>query len=270
MKRVFFCLTLLIGLPVGLMAAKVVAHLADQQGAPLAGVESKLVNSSTGAEQYGVSSKTGEIIFPNVQPGTYKLLGRKAGYGHSESKPVTVAEADESVELKLLDQAVTGKMMEKASSSFKKKKYEESAQQYEELLSYYPQDATILANLARCYQALKQSDKALDAARRAVKLDPNTFGNLDKEIVATATYDNGKKQLAAREFPKAIESFTESVKADPTYAPAFYGLALAYANSQKYPQALENIQQAIKLDPGNQEYKGIEDRLKQVMSPAQK
>ena len=270
MEKIILFMFLLLGLPGGLIAAKVVAHLADQQSAPLPGVESKLVNISTGAEKYGTSSNTGEIVFTDVAPGSYKLMGRKPGYGAGESKPVTVTESDAMVELKLLSQTVVQKMMDKASNAFKKKKYDESAQQYSELLSYYPHDATILANLARSYQALNQPDKALEAARQAVKLDPTNFGSLEKDIIATATYEAGKKHLAAREFPHAIESFTESVKADPTYAAAFYGLALSYANSGMYPQALENVQQALKLEPGNQQYKSIEDKLKQAMGPAQK
>jgi tetratricopeptide (TPR) repeat protein len=72
--------------------------------------------------------------------------------------------------------------------------------------------------------------------------------------------------LAQKEFAKATESFGLSVKADPTYAPAFYGLALSYANQGKYPQALENVQQARKLDSGNAQYKSIEDRLKQTIA----
>ena len=270
MKRIISLLLFLLGLPVGLMAAKVVAHLVDQQGGPLPGVESKLVNTTTGVEKYGTSSTTGEIVFADVAPGTYKLMGRKPGYGAGESKPVTVADGDGTVELKLLSQAVVQKMMDKASNAFKKKKYEEAAQQYSELLGYYPHDATILANVARCYQAMNQPDKALEAARQAVKLDPASFGSLEKEVIATATYEAGKKHLAAREFRQAIDSFTESVKADPTYGAAFYGLALSYANSEMFPQALENVQQALRLEPDNQQYKGIEERLKQAMGPGKK
>ena len=270
MKRVIPLLFFVLGLPGGLLAAKVTAHVVDPQGGPLQGVESKLVNTTTGAEKYGTSSATGEIAFVDVPPGSYKLMGRKPGYGSGESKPVTITDADATVELKLLSQAVMQKMMDKASSAFKKKKYEEATQQYNELLSYYPHDATILANVARSYQALNQSEKALEAAREAVKLDPANFGSLEKEIIATATYQAGKKQLASNDFRKAIDSFTESVKADPTYAPAYYGLALSFANSGMYPQALENVQQAMKLDPSNQQYKSIEAQLKQAMASGKK
>src|SRR3974377_170069 len=129
MKRVFPLLLFVLGLPGGLMAAKVIAHVVDPEGGPLQGVESKLVNTTTGAEKYGTSSATGEIAFVDVPPGSYKLMGRKPGYGSGESKPVTITDADATVELKLLSQAVMQKMMDKASSAFKKKKYEEATQQ---------------------------------------------------------------------------------------------------------------------------------------------
>jgi tetratricopeptide (TPR) repeat protein len=270
MKRIISCLMLLACLPTGLMAAKVVAHMINDKDAPIPGVESKLVEITSGAEKYGTSSKSGEVVFTDVALGTYKLMGRKQGFAHGESKPVTVTGAEATVELKLLTEAEVAKMTDKASSAFKKKKYEEAAQGFEELRSYYPQDATILANLARCYQALNQSDKALELARQAVKLDPITFGSLEKDVIASATYNAGKKHLAVREFPQAIESFTESVKADATYAPAFYGLGLSYANSGKYPQALENVQQALKLEPNNQQYKAIEEQLKKVLGSGTK
>ena len=77
-------------------------------------------------------------------------------------------------------------------------------------------------------------DKAMEAIEQALKYDAQ-FQDLHKEIVGTAAYEAGKKQLAQKEFPKAVDSFSKSVKADPSYAPAFYGLALSYANQGMYP-----------------------------------
>lgn len=204
-------------------------------------------------------------MFSDVANGTYVIKTRKAGFAAGESVPTIVSEADLAVPMKMITQAELEKSLEKATNAFRKKKYNEAAEQYEQLLGFFPNDATILGNLARSYQAMTQPDKALEYGRRAVHLDPERFKSLDKEIVATATYEAGKKFLMGKNFDKAAESFSESVKSDPTYAPAFYGLALSYANLGKYPQALENVQQAIKLDPGNEQYKGIEERLKTVL-----
>jgi tetratricopeptide (TPR) repeat protein len=60
------------------------------------------------------------------------------------------------------------------------------------------------------------------------------------------------------------------VRADPTYAPAFYGLALSYANQGMYPQALENIQKAVELSPNDAQYKEIHERLKKAIASSRK
>jgi tetratricopeptide (TPR) repeat protein len=60
------------------------------------------------------------------------------------------------------------------------------------------------------------------------------------------------------------------VKADPTYAAAFYGLALSYANQGMYPQALENIQKAVELAPNEAQYKDIHERLKKAIASSRK
>ena len=60
------------------------------------------------------------------------------------------------------------------------------------------------------------------------------------------------------------------MKADPTYAQAFYGLSLAYANQGMYPQALENIQKAVELAPNDVQYKDIEERLKKAIASSKK
>lgn len=270
MRKFIWVFIMCFIVPRGMFAANLKARVTDQDGKVLAAVEAKLVEASTSAEKYAVSDKNGEIVFPNLPVGTYKLMARKAGYANVESAVVTIADSDASVECKMIATSVLEKMMDKATSSFKKGKYSEAAQAYAELSIHFPQDATVWGNLSRSYQALKQSDKALEAARHAIQLDPARFASLEKEVVATATYEAGKKQLASRDFDKAIKSFSESVKSDPTYGPAFYGLALAYANKGEYPPALENVQQAIKLEPGNTEYRGIEERLKQAMSSSRK
>jgi tetratricopeptide (TPR) repeat protein len=270
MLRILWAVVLCLFIPLGLFAANLKARVNDQDGAALAGVEAKLVETSSGTEKYGVSDKNGEIVFPDLPPGSYKLMGRKAGYANVESAAVSIADSDASLDCKMVATPVLEKMMEKAISSFKKGKYSEAAQAYAELSIHFPLDATVWGNLSRSYQALHQSEKALEAARKAVQLEPTRFASLEKEVIATATYEAGKKQLSERDFDNAIKSFSESTKSDPTYGPAFYGLALAYANKGVYGPALENIQQAIKLEPANQQYKDIEERLKQAASSSRK
>jgi tetratricopeptide (TPR) repeat protein len=113
---------------------------------------------------------------------------------------------------------------------------------------------------------INEMDKAIESTKQAVKYAPTQFSALEKEIVGAAAYEAGKKYLAQKEFSKAADSFSRSVKADPTYAAAFYELALSYANQGIYSQALESVQEALKLDPSNAQYKSIEERLKQTIA----
>ena len=126
------------------------------------------------------------------------------------------------------------------------------------------------ANLAKAYQMDNDMERAMEAIKNAAKYEPTQFQVLEKEIVGLATYEAGKKHLAQREFVKATSSFRESVAADSTYASAFYGLALSYANQGIYPRALEAIQKAIALNPNDAQYKSVEAQLKQAMTSSQK
>jgi tetratricopeptide (TPR) repeat protein len=163
-------------------------------------------------------------------------------------------------------QEVVKKMVEDGNEAFKKKKYQAAAEQYAKAVVFAPRDASMWAHLAKSQQMINELDRAMESVKQAVKYAPTQFAALEKEIVGAGAYEAGKKYLAQKEFSKATDSFGLSVKADPTYAPAFYGLGLSYANQGLYPQALESVQQALKLDPGNAQYKSIEEKLEKTIA----
>jgi len=174
-----------------------------------------------------------------------------------------------SIEPKLVTKLALDKLTKDAEEAVKKKKHKDAAELYKQVLIYFPQDGGFWANLAAAYRMDNDLDKAMEAIEQALKYD-NQFQDLHKEIVGTAAYEAGKKQLAQKEFPKAADSFSKSVKADPSYAPAFYGLALSYANQGMFPQALENIQKAVELAPNDPQYKEIHERLKKAIASSKK
>jgi tetratricopeptide (TPR) repeat protein len=249
-----------------LYAATVRVHITDQQGTGVEGAEVKLVSSQSGEAKSKVSAANGEAEFDHLAAGTYQLKVARPRFVGSEADPVAVADSDVTMEIRLAPQDVVKKMVEDGNEAFKKKKYQEAAEQYVKALMFLPREAPMWAHLAKCQQMINDMDKAIESVKQAVKYAPTQFGALEKEIVGAGAYEAGKKFLAQKEFSKATESFSLSVKADPSYAPAFYGLALSYANQGKYPQALENVQQARKLDSGNAQYKSIEERLKQTIA----
>jgi tetratricopeptide (TPR) repeat protein len=252
--------------PWGLCAATVRVHITDHQGAPVEAAEVKVVNSQSGEAKNKLSAANGEAEFDHLAAGTYQLKAARPRFVSSEADPVTVADSDVVVEIKMAAQEVIKKMVEDGNEAFKRKKYQAAAEQYAKALLFFPKDATMWAHLAKSQQMINEMDKAIESVKQAVKYAPSQFGALEREIVGAGAYEAGKTHLAEKEFSKAADSFSRSVKADPTYAPACYGLALSYANQGKYAQALENVQQALKLDSGNAQYKSIEEKLKQTMA----
>jgi tetratricopeptide (TPR) repeat protein len=251
-----------------LIAIPVNVKITDHQSQAVEAAETRLVSVQPGVDVVAASSKTGEVQF-DVASGAYKLMIRKAGFLPVVSREVTVGDAPVSVEPKLITQTALDKLTKEAEEAVKKKKHKDAAELYKQVLTYFPQDGGFWANLAAAYRMDNDLDKAMGAIEQALKYDAQ-FQDLHKEIVGTAAYEAGKKQLAQQEFPKAVDSFTKSVKADPTYAPAFYGLALSYANQGMYPQALANIQKALELSPTDAQYKSIEDRLKKAIASSGK
>lgn len=252
-----------------LFAAKVKVRITDHKGLVVGGAQTRLVASQSGEEVSALSSKDGEVEFEASGPGTYKLMIRKAGFLPLVSSEVQVGDVDVSVERKLVTESVLDKLSKDAEGEVNKKNYKEAVELYKQMLAYFPQDAGYWANLATSYRMANDMDNAMQAVEKAAKYDAQ-FQGLEKDIVGIATYEAGKKYLAQREFKKATEFFSKSVTTEPTYAPAFYGLALAYANQGMYPQALENVQKAISLAPNESQYKDIEERLKQAMKSKQK
>jgi len=256
----------LVFVPWGLHGATIRVHVSDQQGAPVEAAEVKLVNSRSGEAKGKVSATNGEAQFEQVAAGTYQVVAARPRFVSSDANPVTIADSDVTIEVKLAHEDALKKLVSDGNEAFRKKKYQDAADHYATAVLFFPKDALMWAHLAKSQQMVNEMDKAIESVKQAVKYDAAQFGSLEKEIVGMGNYEVGKKYLAQKEFPKAADSFSQSVKADPTYAPAFYGLALSYANQGKYPEALENVQRAIKLDPGNAQYKSIEQRLKQTMS----
>jgi tetratricopeptide (TPR) repeat protein len=268
-KNYLFNLTVLwSSASVYLIAVPVNVKITDHQGQVIEAAETRLVSVEPGVDVIAVSSKTGEVQF-DVASGAYKLMIRKAGFLPVVSREVTVGDTAVSVEPKLVTKLVLDKLTKDAEEAVKKKKHKEAAELYKQVLIYFPQDGGFWANLAAAYRMDNDLDKAMEAIEKASKYDAQ-YQTLEKEIVGTAAYEAGKKQLAQKEFPKAVDSFSKSVKADPSYAPAFYGLALSFANQGMFPQALENIQKAVELSPNDAQYKDIHERLKKAVASSKK
>jgi hypothetical protein len=69
----------------------------------------------------------------------------------SEADSVAVADSDVAVAITMAPQEVIKKMVEDGNEAFKRKKYQDAAEQYAKALMFFPRDATrpILPNPSR-------------------------------------------------------------------------------------------------------------------------
>ncbi|MEI7542721.1 MAG: PorV/PorQ family protein [bacterium] len=68
-------------------------------------------------------------------------------------------------------------------------------------------------------------------------------------------YKKGYEALYKKDFPIALEAFTESIKRYREYAPAYMGVGSCYLNIGKRDLAMKAFGKAMELDPNNQKLK---------------
>src|SRR5437868_4496014 len=101
------------------------------------------------------------------------------------------------------------------------------------------------ARLAEAFMELDYFDKAKDEILRASELTPNrsVLSKLDNQYLDALT------ATVRRNFPAAVATYAEIVKADPTKAEAHVDLGRAYEKNNQTDKAIESYAEAIKRDP---------------------
>ena len=249
MTKLAVVVALLLAMPFEALAAKVKAKFNDQDKKAILKAESKLVEKNSGKEYFGKVNKKGEAEFDKVEPGDFQLYAQSQGHMPNKSDWLTVPEKEASFTLTLVAEDYYRKTEQEGNTALTQGKFAEAASHYEKLLEFMPKEAVIWSNTAKAYVGAKQSQKALEAARRAAALDPKQYGELEKQLNGLISLEEGRVALENRDFPKAVTALTQALSVDPTNADAFYALALAYGHQKKYPEALKNIDEALKLKP---------------------
>ncbi|MCI0422583.1 MAG: tetratricopeptide repeat protein [Acidobacteria bacterium] len=240
---------LFMAMPFEAMAAKVKAKFVDHDKKPILKAESKLVEKNSGKEYFGKSNKKGEAEFEKVEPGEYQLYAQSQGYMPNKSDWLTVPEKEASFTLMLVGEEYYRKSEQDGNTALTQGKFAEAAGHYEKLLELMPKEAVIWSNLAKAYVGVQQPQKAREAAQKAATLDAKQYGDLEKQLNALLSLEEGRQALEGRDFAKAVSALTQALSVDPSNADAFYALALAYGHQKKYPEALKNIDEALKLRP---------------------
>jgi tetratricopeptide (TPR) repeat protein len=68
-------------------------------------------------------------------------------------------------------------------------------------------------------------------------------------VDAAAHFDSGMAFLERQEYDKAINDFTETIRLDPTYVPAYVSRGNAYGIQGSVDKAINDFTEAIRLDP---------------------
>ena len=92
------------------------------------------------------------------------------------------------------------------------------------------------------YEKLKQNDKAIQAYKMAVRINP-TF--------AKAINNIGVVLYNQKKYAQAIEIFKIALKTDPNYYEMYSNIGASYNKLKKFDEAIENLEKAIELDPKN-------------------
>ncbi|XP_062146091.1 hsp70-Hsp90 organizing protein 3-like [Alnus glutinosa] len=96
---------------------------------------------------------------------------------------------------------------EKGNEYFKEQKYPEAVKHYTESLRRNPKDVKAYSNRAACYTKLTALPEALKDAEKCIELDPTFSKGYNRK---------GAVQFFMKEYDKALETYREGLKHDPS------------------------------------------------------
>jgi Tfp pilus assembly protein PilF len=121
------------------------------------------------------------------------------------------------------------------------------------ILSTKPNDLIALSMSGSAYMRAGDETEAFNSFEAAVKADPNSFSSHGD--LAFAAMKCGQSDRAITHFEKALEI-------NPKYYPAWSFLEALYFEKRDYVSALSAVKKSEALDPMDQEYKEMQNALK--------
>lgn len=134
---------------------------------------------------------------------------------------------------------------------------QESIVALEAAVSISPTDADALYQLGLAYQATGQPDAALDKYHQAVRLVPD-FSEVYAAMMASyealgwpdhMVYARGMQAFTTQDYELAQSYLEQATLALPEFAPAYFGLGLAYEATGQLDAAQRAIGRALELNP---------------------
>uniref|UniRef100_A0ACD5USW8 Uncharacterized protein n=1 Tax=Avena sativa TaxID=4498 RepID=A0ACD5USW8_AVESA len=105
------------------------------------------------------------------------------------------------------DPKIADEEREKGNEFFKQQKYPEAVKHYTEALRRNPKDPKVYSNRAACYTKLAAMPEGLKDAEKCIELDPTFSKGYTRK---------GAIQFFMKEYDKAMETYQEGLKHDPS------------------------------------------------------
>ncbi len=138
---------------------------------------------------------------------------------------------------------------------FVKKNYEDALKIFDQGLAINPDLASAYLGKALVYDKLKQEDKMIEAANKAIEVaqkihDQKTLNNA-KKFMRNYTYNHAVIAIQNNKMDEAEKYLLESVKYGNNSPDVYYELGKIYNKKGKYTEAIQYLQKALSLDQGN-------------------
>ena len=206
-------------------------------------------------------------------------MERQLSFELTEKDRARLAQMKADQEKQAAASSKLGQKFDQARQDLKAGNYEQAVQLLTEAVEMDATQAGIWSSLARAQEGLENHEEALSAYQKAAMLQPSSalyqnMGNLyaemknsekaqefydkavamsagsDPSVAAAAYYNMAVGHINSEETEKAKEALQKAIEADPTYAEAYYQLAIILTNDMNaIPEAVENLKKYLELAP---------------------
>jgi len=119
--------------------------------------------------------------------------------------------------------------------------YEKAEGIYSNLAQISPDDAKVyFNNVIRMYDEAKMPDKAVNAAKKLIELDPNNH---------ESHYNMGAMLVKQNKYTEAIESFKKAIELKPDFIYAYANMGYSYSQMKKYSDAVGAFKKLVEFSP---------------------